>query len=207
MLNSNNLPYPIGRNVSICFFQNRVTTPSGDYVQICNGSTAYAGMLSNLPLEQSSTSQSIDLTPMFELTHSQLVAMSKAGYVTVKNTFTKGYVITDGITMAPAEDLLQRIFNMRIMGYVEDILRAACEPFIGKGNTLANRNSLITAIDSGLSKITEQKNGGDHTLLRDYDFSIRNDDTVEQYTYIDIDYNIIPVNEIRNIFNHIRVTK
>lgn len=207
MLNSNNLPYPIGRNVSICFFQNRVTTPSGDYTQICNGSTAYAGMLSNLPLEQSSTSQSIDLTPMFELTHSQLVAMSKAGYVTVKNTFTKGYVITDGITMAPAEDLLQRIFNMRIMGYVEDILRAACEPFIGKGNTLANRNSLITAIDSGLSKITEQKNGGDHTLLRDYDFSIRNDDTVEQYTYIDIDYNIIPVNEIRNIFNHIRVTK
>lgn len=207
MLNSNNLPYPIGRNVSICFFQNRVTTPSGDYTQICNGATGYAGMLSNLPLEQSSTAQSIDLTPMFELTHSQLVAMSKAGYVTVKNTFTKGYVITDGITMAPAEDLLQRIFNMRIMGYVEDILRAACEPFIGKGNTLANRNSLITAIDSGLSKITEQKNGGDHTLLRDYDFSIRNDDTVEQYTYIDIDYNIIPVNEIRNIFNHIRVTK
>ena len=206
MLNSNNLPYPIGRNVSICFFQNRVTTPS-DYVQICNGATAYAGMISNLPLEQSSTAQSIDLTPMFELTHSQLVTMSQAGYVTVKNTFTKGYVITDGITMAPSEDLLQRIFNMRIMGYVEDILRAACEPFIGKGNTLANRNSLITAIDSGLSKITEQKNGGDHTLLRDYDFSVRNDDTVEQYTYIDIDYNIIPVNEIRNIFNHIRVTK
>lgn len=206
MLNSDNLPYPIGRNVSICFFQNRVTTPS-DYVQICNGATAYAGMISNLPLEQSSTSQTIDMTPMFELTHSQLVTMGQAGYVTVKNTFTKGYVITDGITMAPADDLLQRIFNVRIMGYVEDILRAACEPFIGKGNTLANRNSLVTAIDAGLSKITEQKNGGDHTLLRNYEFKIRNDDTVEQFTYIDIDYSIIPVNEIRNIFNHIRVTK
>ena len=206
MLNSNNLPYPIGRNISICFFQNRVTTPS-DYAQICNGATAYAGMISNLPLEQSSTAQPIDLTPMFELTHSQLVTMGQAGYVTVKNTFTKGYVITDGITMAPSEDLLQRIFNMRVMGYVEDILRAACEPFIGKGNTLANRNALVTAIDSGLSKITEQKNGNDFILLRHYEFNIRNDDTVEQYTYIDIDYNIIPVNEIRNIFNHIRVTK
>ncbi len=206
MLNSNNLPYPIGRNISVCFFQNRVTTPS-NYVQICNGATAYAGMVSNLPLEQSSTAQTIDLIPMFELTHSQLVVMGQAGYVTVKNTFTKGYVITDGITMAPPEDLLQRLFNMRVMGYVEDILRAACEPFIGKGNTLANRNSLVTAIDSGLSKITEQKNGGDHLLLRNYEFSIRNDDTVEQYTYIDIDYKIVPVNEIRNIFNHIRVTK
>lgn len=206
MLDSNNLPYPIGRNVSVCFFQNRVTTPS-NYVQICNGATAYAGMISNLPLEQSSTAQSIDLIPMFELTHSQLVTMGQAGFVTVKNTFTKGYVITDGITMAPPEDLLQRIFNMRIMGYVEDILRAACEPFIGKGNTLANRNSLVTAIDSGLSKITQLKNGGDHLLLRSYEFAIRNDDTVEQYTYIDIDYNIVPVNEIRNIFNHIRVTK
>lgn len=206
MLNNNNLPYPIGRNVSICFFQNRVTTPS-DYVQICNGSTAYAGMISNLPLEQSPTAQTIEVVPMFELTHSQLLTMSQAGYVTVKNTFTKGYVITDGITMAPSEDLLQRIFNMRIMGYVEDILRAACEPFIGKGNTLANRNSLVTAIDSGLSKITERKNGNDHILLLDYNFKIRNDDTVEQFTYIDIDYDIIPVNEIRNIYNHIRVTK
>ena len=206
MLNNNNLPYPIGRNVSICFFQNRVTTPS-DYVQICNGSTAYAGMISNLPLEQSPTAQTIEVVPMFELTHSQLITMSQAGYVTVKNTFTKGYVITDGITMAPSDDLLQRIFNMRIMGYVEDILRAACEPFIGKGNTLANRNSLVTAIDAGLSKITERKNGNDHVLLRDFNFKIRNDETVEQFTYIDIDYDIIPVNEIRNIFNHIRVTK
>ena len=206
MLNSDNLPYPIGRNVSICFFQNRVTTPS-DYVQICNGATAYAGMISNLPLGQSPTAQSIDLVPMFELTHSQLVTMSQAGYVTVKNTFTKGYVITDGITMAPSEDLLQRIFNTRVMGHVEDILRAACEPFIGKGNTIANRNSLVTAIDAGLSKITEKKNGGENCLLRDYEFHVRNDDTVEQYTYIDIDYSIIPVNEIRNINNHIRVTK
>jgi hypothetical protein len=206
MLNNNNLPYPIGRNVSICFFQNRVTTPS-DYVQTCNGATAYAGMVSNLPLTQSSTSQTIDLTPMFELTHSQLIAMTQAGYVTVKNSFTKGYVITDGITMAPANDLLQRLFNTRVMGYVEDILRAACEPFIGKGNTIANRNALITAIDSGLSKITEVKSGNENTLLRSYDFAIRNDDTVEAYTQIDIDYTIVPVNEIRNIYNHITVTK
>ena len=58
MLDNNNMPYPIGRNVSAVFAQNRVTTPSS-YVQVCNGATAYAGMVSALPLEQSSTAQAL----------------------------------------------------------------------------------------------------------------------------------------------------
>jgi len=207
MLDSNNLPYPIGRNVSAVFAQNRVTTPS-NYVQVCNGATAYAGMVSALPLEQSSTAQTIDLTPMFELTHSQLTALTGAGIVCIRRSFTKGYIVTDGITMAPVDDVLKRLFNTRVMGYVEDLLRAATEPFIGKANSVTNRNSLSTAIDSALSRITENRNANDNTaLLLSYEFSLADDATAEQYTYIDIYYTIRPVNEIRNIYNHIRVTR
>ncbi len=207
MLDNNNLPYPIGRNVSAVFTQNRVTTPS-DYVQVCNGATAYAGMVSALPLEQSSTAQPIDIVPMFELTHSQLATLTAAGIVSVRSSFTRGFVITDGITMAPSDDLLKRLFNTRVMGYVEDLLRAACEPFIGKANSSANRNSLNTAVDSALSRITENRNANDGTaLLLSYDFNLVDDATAEQYTYIDIYYNIRPMNEIRNIYNHIRVTR
>lgn len=207
MLDNNNLPYPIGRNVSAIFTQNRVTTPS-NYTQVCNGATAYAGMVSNLPLEQSSTAQTIDMTPMFELTHSQLTALSGAGIVSVRSSFTRGYVITDGITMAPTDDVLRRLFNTRVMGYVEDLLRAACEPFIGKANNVTNRNSLATAIDSALSRITENRGINEGTaLLLSYDFTLADDGTAEQYTYIDINYTIRPVNEIRNIYNHIRVTR
>lgn len=207
MLDQNNMPYPIGRNVSAVFSQNRVTTPS-NYVQVCNGATAYAGMVSALPLEQSSTAQPIDITPMFELTHSQLTALTGAGIVSVRNSFTRGYVVTDGITMAPVDDVLKRLFNTRVMGYVEDLLRAACEPFIGKANNVANRNSLSTAVDSALSRITENRGTNDGTaLLLSYEFNLADDATAEQYTYIDIYYNIRPVNEIRNIYNHIRVTR
>lgn len=207
MLDSNNLPYPIGRNVSAVFTQNRVTTPS-NYIQVCNGATAYAGMVSNLPLEQSSTAQPIDITPMFELTHSQLTALTGAGIVSIRSSFTRGFIVTDGITMAPADDVLKRLFNTRVMGYVEDLLRAACEPFIGKANNVTNRNSLSTAIDSALSRITENRNTSDGTaLLLSYEFSLADDATAEQYTYIDIYYTIRPVNEIRNIYNHIRVTR
>ena len=207
MLDQNNMPYPIGRNVSAVFTQNRVTTPS-NYVQVCNGATAYAGMVSALPLEQSSTAQPIDITPMFELTHSQLTALTGAGIVSVRSSFTRGYVVTDGITMAPADDLLKRLFNTRVMGYVEDLLRAACEPFIGKANNVANRNSLSTAVDSALSRITQNRGTNDGSaLLLDYNFTLADDATAEQYTYIDIYYNIRPVNEIRNIYNHIRVTR
>ena len=84
------------------------------------------------------------------------------------------------------------------MHYVEDLIRAACEPFIGTANNLANRNSLQTAIKSKLTPLVDQ-------LLRKYDFTINSDDDVDQYTYIDINYTITPMNEIREIRNYIRV--
>ena len=136
------------------------------------------------------------------------LSIIEAGFVAVKNSDKRGIAVVDGITMAPSDDLLKRLFNTRVMGYVEDLLRAACEPFIGKANNVANRNSLSTAVDSALSRITQNRGTSDGTaLLLDYSFNLADDATAEQYTYIDIYYNIRPVNEIRNIYNHIRVTR
>ena len=196
MLNENNLPYSIGRAVSVTAFQENTTV--NNYNAILNGASAYAGMVASLNIDKSSTAQTIDLTPAYEFSRTQLQALSSLGVVTVRNSFTKGYVITDGITMAPSDDLLRRLFNTRVMHYVEDLIRAACEPFIGTANNLANRNSLQTAIKSKLTPLVDQ-------LLRKYDFTINSDDDVDQYTYIDINYTITPMNEIREIRNYIRV--
>lgn len=197
MLDANNMPYNIGRNVSVTLFQQQFTT-SSNYTAIVNGATAYAGFISQLDIGQSSTGQTIGVTPMFEFTRSQLQGLSDLGVVTVKNSFTQGYVVTDGITMAPNSDLLRRLFNTRVMHFVEEFIRSACEPFIGKANSTANRNSLSTAITSNLNSIVD-------TLIRRFEFSIRDEDNVDQYTYIDIDYVIVPMNEIREIRNYIRV--
>lgn len=196
MLDQNNLPYSIGRNVSITGFQEACVV--NNYTAILNGATAYAGLISALEVARSSTACQIDVSPHYEFSRTQLQTLSALGIVTVRNSFTMGYVITDGITMAPNDDQLRRLYNTRVMHYVEDLIRAASEPFIGTTNNSANRNSLQTAIKSNLNQLLD-------VLLRKYDFNIVDDGTADQFTYIEIHYSIVTMNEIREIRNYIKV--
>lgn len=198
MLDRNNMPYPIGKNVSIVFTQYPVYTDEGE-VLISNGAAGYAGMVSGLPLDQSSTNQPIALNELgYELTNYQLTRLTQKGYVTIKQSYTKGLVVTDGITMAPVESPFRRLNVTRIIGGVEELIREASEPFIGKQNNQANRNSLHTAIKSGLEKIKG-------TLIEAYEFNLVVDPKVMKFAYIDIDYSIVPIYEIREVRNRIKV--
>ena len=87
-------------------------------------------MVSTLPLDQSSTSQPINFSSTSpNLTQSQLGQLTAKGIVTFRRSFTKGIVVTDGVTMAPAESVFRRLSASRITGAVEDLIRQACEPF------------------------------------------------------------------------------
>ena len=198
MLDRNNMPYPIGKNVSIVFTQYPVYTDEGELL-ISNGAPGYAGMVSRLPLDQSSTNQPIALNELgYELTNYQLTRLTQKGYVTIKQSYTKGLVVTDGITMAPVESPFRRLNVTRIIGGVEELIREASEPFIGKQNNQANRNSLHTAIKSGLEKIKG-------TLIEAFEFNLVVDPKVMKFAYIDIDYSIVPIYEIREVRNRIKV--
>lgn len=199
ILDRNNYPYAIGKNISIVFGQYFVNMENENYQFLSKGDAGYAGMVSILPLDQSSTSQTIDLDAVtFRLTPSQLVKMTKAGLVTFKQSFTKGIVVTDGITMAPIDSAFRRLAAWRIMGAVEDLIREAAEPFIGKQNHVTNRNSLYTAIKSRLEKIKG-------TLIEAYEFNMIVDPKLLKFSYINIEYTIVPVYEIREIRNQISV--
>lgn len=199
MLDSKNLPYNIGRNISIMCAQELVSVDSGGYSFLSNCAPAYAGMVSALDIAQSSTAQTIDVSPSYEFSHSQLVNLTNKGIVTVRNSYTKGYIITDGVTMADSSDGLKRLSATRIVGAVEQIIRSACEPYLGKTNSTVNKNSLQTAINSGLKAIKD-------VLLSSYEFSIVSDSTVAQYNYITINYTIVPFGEIREVRNSLTVT-
>ena len=201
MLDRNNEPYPIGRNLSIVFGQYDVAIPTdGYYSYVSTGASGYAGMVSTLPLDQSSTNQPIAINQVFpSLTQSQLLSLTAKGIVTFRRNFTKGIVVTDGITMAPADDVLRRLSTSRIVGAAEDLIRQACDPYIGKQNHTANRNALHTAITSKLESIKG-------TLLEDYEFNLIVDPSAAKFGYIDIDYQIVPIYEIREIRNRIKVT-
>lgn len=198
MLDKNNMPYPIGRSVSVAFFQHKVET-GDNYTYISNGASAYAGMISVLPIDQSSTNQPINLPgTTFELTNYQLGRLTQAGFVTVKNSYTRGYVITDGVTMAPVASPFRRLAVTRIINGVDEAIRAAAEPFIGKQNHLTNRNSLQTAIKSVLDKML-------NNLIERYDFKLVVDKAAERMGIIDIDYTLVPIYEIREVRNRLSV--
>lgn len=198
MLDRNNMPYPIGKNISVIFAQYFVNMDDG-YRFMATGAAGYAGMVSTLPLDQSSTNQPINITnPMFNLTNNQLTRLTSKGIVTLKQSFTKGIVVTDGITMATVSSVFRRLAASRIIGAVEDLIRQAAEPFIGKQNHAANRNSLQTAIKSNLDKIKGR-------LIEAYDFNMVVDPKVMKFSYIDIDYKIVPIYEIREVRNRISV--
>lgn len=198
MLDRNNLPYPIGRNVSVVVGQYVVNDENG-YSYISNGAAGYAGMVSVLPLDQSSTSQPINIpNPMYELTNYQLERLTLKGYITFKQSYTRGFVVTDGVTMAPVDSSFRRLSVTRIINVMEEVIRRATEPFIGKQNHLANRNSMQTAIRSELEKLKGK-------LIEGYEFKLVVDPATLKLGIVDIDYTIIPIYEIREIRNRITV--
>ena len=198
MLDGSNLPYPIGKNVSMVLGQYSVNTLDG-YSYTSTGAAGYAGMVSILPLDQSSTNQPINIpNPMYELTNYQLGKLTKKGYVTFKLSYTKGYVVTDGVTVAPASSPHRRLSVTRITNAMEEVIRTATEPFIGKQNHLTNRNSMQTAIKSGLDNLKGK-------LIEAYEFKLSTDSASTKLGIINIEYRVVPIYEIREVRNKITV--
>ena len=198
MLDRNNNPYPIGRSVSVVVNQYNINTGNG-YNFVSNGAAGYAGMVSGLSLDRSSTNQPINIpTPSYVLSNSQLAKLTQAGYVTVKESYTKGVVVTDGVTMAPIDSPFRRLSSTRIANAVDEIIRTATEPFIGLSNNMMNQSSMQTAIKSGLEKIKD-------VLIEKYSFNLVIDPASTKLGIINIEYSIIPIYEIRQIRNKVTV--
>lgn len=197
MLDNQNLPYPIGRCLSVTFMQYAVTTGNG-YNYVSNGAAGYAGTVSTLPADRTSTNQPIQLpNVMFELSNYQLSKLNTKGIVTCKRT-TQGLVITDGVTCADAASAYRRLSTSKVINIVAAELKRVIEPFIGLQDTTANKNSLNTAIKSLLTKLKGQ-------LIEDYDFSIATDPEAAKLGIVKINYVIIPANEIREVRNSLSI--
>ena len=197
MLNNNNVPHPIGRCISVPFMQYTVTTGNG-YNYVSNGAAGYAGMVSTLAADRSSTNQPINIPNLaFELSNYQLSKLTGKGVVTCKRT-TQGLVITDGITMAPVDSAYRRLSTTKVINVVDRSLREVIEPFIGLQDNVATINSLNTAITSVLNKLKE-------SLINYYEFKIVTDQASSRLGIIKINYTIIPTNEIKEVRNTVSV--
>ena len=199
MYDSNNEPFPIGRCVSIVFMQYAVGTGDG-YNYTSGGAAGYAGMVSSLPIDRSSTNQSIAINELsYELSNYQLGRLNSKGIVCAKNSTNKGVVIVDGITQAPVTSAYRRLSAAKTINAVDKILRSVLEPYIGLMDSLTVRNSMNTAIKSSLNDLKD-------ILIQDYKFKIYTDSSNGNLGVIKIDYILIPLNEIREIRNQVEIT-
>ena len=199
MYDSNNEPYPIGRCVSIVFMQYTVGTGDG-YNYTSGGAAGYAGMVSSLALDRSSTNQPIAIDEMsYELSNYQLGRLNSKGIVCAKNSTTNGVVIVDGITQAPVTSAYRRLSAAKTINAVDKILRNVLEPYIGLMDSLTVRNSMNTAIKSALNDLKD-------IIIADYKFKIYTDSSNGNLGVIRIDYVLIPLNEIREIRNRVEIT-
>jgi len=199
-LNIDGNPYEIGGNVTVTAFQYPVTSSKDGVTTTVNGAAGYAGMISVLPVDQSTTLQPTGLSVIdFFYSNTQLKRLISAGYIAARMTETKGICIADGVTMAPATEFRNRISIVRTMNACGDSIRQAAEPFIGKKNSLQNRSALKTAVDSALNSLKD-------TLIWDYKFEIINLSSYTSDAEIDITYEIFPMNEIRSVTNNITIS-
>ena len=199
MYDSNNEPYPIGRCVSVVFMQYAVGTGDG-YNYTSGGAAGYAGMVSALPIDRSSTNQPIAVNEMsYELSNYQLGRLNSKGIVCAKNSTNNGVVIVDGITQAPVTSAYRRLSAAKTINAVDKILRNVLEPYVGLMDSLTVRNSMNTAIKSALNDLKD-------VIINDYKFKIYTDSSNGNLGVIRIDYVLIPLNEIREIRNRVEIT-
>ena len=200
MYDANNEPHPIGRCLSVTFMQYTVTTGNG-YYYISSGAAGYAGMISTLDPDRSSTNQPFNIDSLqYTLSNAQLTKLNTIGIVCCKESPTLGIVVVDGVTQAPATSVYRRLSTTKIINAIGRILKEVIEPFIGKPRTLSNLNAMETAIKSALNKIVG-------VLINDYSFEIVTDSASARLGVVKIDYAIYPAYEIREVRNTITVTE
>ena len=195
-----NLPYPIGRCVSIVFAQYPVNTGNG-YNYISSGASGYAGMLSTLDADVSSTNQSVDLKStslMFTLSNYQLTKLNSAGIVCFRQVGT-GIKVVDGITQDTADSPYRRLSTTKVINATAKLLRDAILPFIGRTRSDTTMNSMETAIKSALNSITG-------ILINKYTYEIVTDAENDYLGVVRIKYAIVPAYEIRQVINEIEIS-
>lgn len=191
---ANIMPLLDTRHISVCAFEP-VFDNLGGLPYTANGQASYAGMVSSLEPHYSPTNKSIPnaLRTRFDLSNSQLEALSDMRYVSMRKKSGRRPVITDAMTAAATGSDFVRLTTVRITFAAMDVVRKVCDPFIGQPNDQAKRNAMEAAITRGLSQMVEAG------ALRKYAFTISSSPTQQVLGRVNIDLILVPIFEIRSI--------
>ena len=170
-----------------------------------NGAAMYAGIVSSLPPAAAPTNKILrGVTNLrYHLSRAQLEALNDARYVTAQRARNaRGqFVITDGITAAPVGSDYTRLTTVRIVIRAMDIVRAVCDPYIGRGLTPGVKMAMETSITSGLKAMMDAGEliGFDFALIATPEMVVKN--------FIDVELVLTPAFELRRVRAIVRLRK
>lgn len=202
ILNEDGEPMDIGRYISVVFGPEvgLANDKIGNYVT--NGGTSYAGLISTLPAENSTTNQQVPVSGLrYHLSEAQHNQLAAARFVTFEEkrnaNGTTRVVVKDGMTGAQPTSDFHRLSTVRITHATVQLIRRKADPFIGLPNGIAQRNSLATEIQAGLDALKE--NG----VLQDFKFSIFTSAREQVLGNAFITLELVPQFEMRKIFTSV----
>lgn len=161
-----------------------------------NSAAVYAAMLSTLPVRSSPMNKPVPGIQGLRFTfgNAQLDKLTAARFVTyqAKNNGTE-IVVTDGVTAAAPDSDYAQITAFRAVKAAADEVRAACEPFRGEPNDVANRNAMSSAIDKRLNAMKEQG------AIQGYEFRVISSLVDQVLGRAQIELTIVPPLTLRKI--------
>ena len=167
----------------------------GGYVT--NGSLVYAGLISTLPIESSTTNKQVQARGLrYELSEAQMDKLSAARYVTFERK-NNGIYVKDGVTAAQSNSDYSRLSTVRIAHGTVQYIRRKADPFIGLSNGHAQQDSLATEIQSGLDLLKEKG------VLQDFKFSVFTSAREKVLNNAFIDLELVPQFETRKIYTNV----
>lgn len=117
-----------------------------------NGAAVYAGYLANLDSELAATGKSLFNVRQqrYAPTRPQQELLINKGVTPVAQNFAREAIVVDALTFSPETSDFTRLSTLRIVFDAMQLVRRTAEGYVGFPATLHHRNSLDTAITSGL---------------------------------------------------------
>lgn len=127
-------------------------TSTGDDYGYANGACSMAASLSKLAAYSSVTAKPLyNVQAMrYAPTRTQQDALANKGVNSVVLNFNKIAVYGDGLTFSATGSDYSRLSTKRVVDEAANIVRQACQKFVGEPSTIQMRTSMETAISSAL---------------------------------------------------------
>ncbi len=127
-------------------------TSTGDDYGYANGACSMAASLSKLAAYSSVTAKPLyNVQAMrYAPTRTQQEALANKGVNSVVLNFNKIAVYGDGLTFSATGSDYSRLSTKRVVDEAANVVRQACQKFVGEPSTIQMRTSMETAISSAL---------------------------------------------------------